>query len=197
MTKIKTKINGEHALNISFILGRSTSGSFSSSCHLVNKTVIAIEQSEPTIAGNSAPTNLAAITWGIAMPSPDIKVIKPTPLTALMLPSVKITKINGTSNTKTNNCKVTMKDKFSCFKLVTSANVKIGKPIAPNAVAVVLAIKLITDALIGSNPKAIKILAAIATAVPKPAIDSRKPPKPQAIISTIMRLSVEIVASMF
>lgn len=68
-----------------------------------------------------------------------------------------------------------MEDKFSCFKLVTSANVKIGKPIAPNAVAVVLAIRLITDALIGSNPKAIKIPATIATAVPKPAIDSKKP----------------------
>ena len=195
MTKMKTKINGEHALSISLVLGFSTSGSSSSSCHLVNKIVTAIEQSDPTIAGNSAPTNLAAITCGIAMPKPDIKVISPTPLIALIEPSVKITRINGTSTTKTNNCKVTMKDNSSCFNPVTSPKVMIGKPIAPKAVAVVLAIRLITDALIGSKPKAIKIPAAIATAVPKPAIDSKKPPKPQAIIKTIIRLSVEIVAS--
>ena len=113
ITKIKTKINGEHALSISLAFGRKTSGSSSSSCHLVNKTVIAIEHNEPTIAGNSAPTNFAAITWGIAIPSPDINVIKPTPLIALMLPSVKITKINGTSITKIDNCNVTMKDSFS------------------------------------------------------------------------------------
>src|SRR5699024_11772953 len=88
------------------------------------------------------------------------------------------------------NSKFIIKPKFTSLILVTSANVKTGKPIAPNAVAVLLATKQITEAWIGSKPKEIKIPAQIATAVPKPAIDSRKPPKPQAIINTKILLSV-------
>ena len=53
-----------------------------------------------------------------------------------------------------------------------------------------------TEAWIGSKPNEIKIPAEIATAVPKPAIDSKKPPKPQAMIKTMIRLSVEIAANM-
>lgn len=60
---------------------------------------------------------------------------------------------------------------------VILAKVITGRPIAPNAVGVVLAIKHITLALIGSIPKAIKIPAGIATAVPNPAIASKNPPR--------------------
>ena len=110
ITKIKIKIKVEHALSNVLLSGLSTSDSFSSLCHLVNQIVTAVEQIEPAIAGSSAPTNLAAITWGIAMPNPDIKVIKPTPLIAFKPPPVKITKINGTSTTKMHNCSETRKD---------------------------------------------------------------------------------------
>ena len=76
---------------------------------------------------------------------------------------------------------------------VILAKVITGKAYCANdAVGVVLAIKHITLALIGSIPKAIKIPAGIATAVPNPAIASKNPPKPQAIINTNIRLSVEI-----
>ena len=159
---------------------------------LVNQTVTKIENNDPTKAGSSAPVNLAIITCGIAIPTPDIKVIKTIPLRALILLPVRITKIKGTKITKMTNCKVTINPNCTSLRLVTSANVKTGKPIAPNAVAVLLATKQITEAWIGSKPKEIKIPAQIATAVPKPAIDSRKPPKPQAIINTKILLSVVI-----
>ena len=110
ITKIKIKIKVEHALSSALLSGLSTSDSSSSSCHLVIQIVTAIEQSEPAIAGSSAPTNLAAIIWGIAIANPDIKVMRPTPLIALTLPPVKITKINGTSTTKIHNCNETRKD---------------------------------------------------------------------------------------
>ena len=112
----------------------------------MSHTVIKIENNDPTKAGSSAPVTLAMITCGIAIPIPDIKVIKKIPLRALILLPVRITKINGTKITKITNCKVTINPNCTSLRLVTSANVRTGKPIAPNAVAVLLATKQITDA---------------------------------------------------
>ena len=56
--------------------------------------------------------------------------------------------------------------------------------------------KLTITALTGVTPTATNILAPIATAVPKPDIHSRKLPKPHAIISISIRLSVETELNM-
>ena len=138
-------MNGEQAFIISLILSFSTS-STAPVFRFVSHTVIKIENNDPTKAGSSAPVNLAMMTCGIAIPTPDIKVIKTIPLSALTLLPVRITKINGTKITKMTSCKVTIKPNCTSLRLVTSANVKTGKPIAPKAVAVLLATKQITDA---------------------------------------------------
>ena len=78
-------------------------------------------------------------------------------------------------------------DKSFTLSPVTDAKVLTGRPIAPKAVGVVLAIRQIIAAKTGLNPNAARILAGMATAVPKPAIASKKPPKPQAKINTRIR----------
>ncbi len=79
---------------------------------------------------------------------------------------------------------------------VTPAMVTMGMPMAPKAVGTVLATRQITAANMGWKPMAARMLAGMATAVPYPATPSRKPPKPQATMSTSRRLSVVMDESM-
>ena len=64
------------------------------------------------------------------------------------------------------------------------AKVITGTPTAPNPVATLLPIKETKAEKRGEKPKPIKIAAGIATAVPKPAMPSNKPPKPHTINKT-------------
>ena len=64
------------------------------------------------------------------------------------------------------------------FRLVSLASTSTGVPIAPKAVATLLAIRLTVAEKIGLNPKLIRMAAGMATAVPNPAIASSNPPNP-------------------
>ena len=98
--------------------------------------------------------------------------------------SVRNSKTNGMRNMSTDSCNTTLVLRFCTSRLVSLANTSTGVPIAPNAVATLLAIRLTTAENTGLNPRLIRMAAGIATAVPKPAIASSNPPKPQVNSNT-------------
>lgn len=69
---------------------------------------------------------------------------------------------------------------FSRFRRF--ASVTVGIPMDPNGVGTPLAIRHNRHAISGSKPSPTSMLAGMATAVPKPAMPSMKPPKHHAII---------------
>ena len=70
------------------------------------------------------------------------------------------------------------------FRLVSLASTSTGVPIAPKAVATLLAIRLTVAEKIGLNHKLIRMAAGMATAVPNPAIASSNPPNPHVSNNT-------------
>ena len=64
------------------------------------------------------------------------------------------------------------------------AKVITGMPTAPKPVATLLPMSDTSAEKRGLKPKPIKMAAGIATAVPKPAMPSNRPPKPHTISST-------------
>ena len=70
-----------------------------------------------------------------------------------------------------------------------------GTPTAPKPVATVLPIKATSAENIGLKPRPINMAAGMATAVPKPAMPSNNPPKPQTSIKTRMPLSLVIAVN--
>ena len=79
---------------------------------------------------------------------------------------------------------------------VMLASVAVGMPIEPNIVGKPLAMRHERIDVTGSRPSATSMLAGMATAVPKPAMPSRKLPKHQAMSSTRMRRSADTEHSM-
>lgn len=79
---------------------------------------------------------------------------------------------------------------------VMEASVVVGIPMEPNIVGTPLAMRHARIAVTGETPSATSMLAGMATAVPKPAMPSRNPPKHQAMSSVRMRLSSETEQSM-
>ena len=116
--------------------------------------------------------------------------IKPiTPFNPLKPPVTIITIINGDIKRNGAACIVSIKPNIKASRPVTLAKVTVGIPIEPNIVGILLATRHASMALTGLNPNAINIDDGIATAVPNPAIPSRKPPKHQPINITRIRLS--------
>ena len=78
----------------------------------------------------------------------------------------------------------------------------VGMPMEPNIVGTPLASRHTSTALMGSKPSAIIMAVGMATAVPKPAMPSRKPPKHQPISSASTRwcelteVSITLIVSM-
>ena len=87
-------------------------------------------------------------------------------------------------NISTESCSTTLVLKVNTSRLVSLANTSTGVPIAPKAVATLLAIKLTTAEKTGLKPRLTSIAAGIATAVPKPAIASSNPPNPHVNSNT-------------
>ena len=79
---------------------------------------------------------------------------------------------------------------------VMEASVVVGMPMEPNMVGTPLAIRQARMEVTGETPSATSMLAGMATAVPKPAMPSRNPPKHQAMSSVRIRLSSETEQSM-
>ena len=74
---------------------------------------------------------------------------------------------------------------------VMEASVVVGMPMEPNIVGTPLAMRQARMEVTGEMPSAMSMLAGMATAVPKPAMPSRKPPKHQPMSSVSTRLSAE------
>ena len=100
------------------------------------------------------------------------------------------------------NC-ITMKDDVCDMNSAEAAppavtslqSVVTGTPTAPNATATVLAMSATRAENIGLKPSPMSIAAGIATAVPKPAIPSSRPPKPHTMSNTTMPLSSEMLVN--
>ena len=128
------------------------------------------------MAGDSAPIYFAATYWLAKETPPTNKARNIFFGSDLSLESVRKSRTSGIRNIKTDNCNTS--------KFVSLANTNTGVPIAPKAVATLLAIRLTVAEKIGLNPRLIRIAAGIATAVPKPAIASNRPPNPQVSNNT-------------
>ena len=151
--------------------------------------VTAMHTTEPVTAGSSAPTNLAVINSGMTKAMPEPSAICHTPLRALgPLPSI-MTMISGVATTISASWSTTTTAVWEASNPVTEAAVMVGMPMEPKAVGVALATRHTRAAWMGLKPRPHRMPAGIATAVPKPAIPSMNPPKPQAMMSTSTRLS--------
>ena len=147
------------------------------------------------MAVDSAPIYLAARYWLTKETPPTNKARNIFLGSDLSLESVRKSKTSGIRNIKTDNCNTTFVLRCNTSKFVSLASTNTGVPIAPKAVATLLAIKLTVAEKIGLNPRLIRIAAGMATAVPKPAIASSSPPNPQVSNNTWILLSVEIEAN--
>ena len=97
---------------------------------------------------------------------PHIKVIKPTPLMALIPPPAIATMTKGNRILNKPSWIIMVLLNTNTSRPVFCAKIDTGIPTAPNAVGTVFATSEATAALKGSKPSAIKIPIGIATAVP-------------------------------
>ena len=140
-------------------------------------------------AGSSAPTYLAVRNSGITKATPEPRATGQTLFRARTPPPVIITISRGVSTTIRASWSTTTTAVGPASSPATEAAVMVGMPMEPKAVGVALATRHTRAEKMGSKPRPHRIPAGMATAVPKPAMPSIKPPKPQAIRSTSTRLS--------
>ena len=96
-------------------------------------------------------------------------------------PSTRKTRTNGTRTAMKGVWRPAIWESWLMSRPVTALRVMIGAAMAPNATGAVLASSETTAAFIGAIPAAISIAAEIATGAPKPASDSSRAPKENAI----------------
>ena len=149
----------------------------------------------PKMAGVSAPKYLATIYCTPTLMAPTQRESRMFFNNAFLLWSVNIKIMNGRMKNNGESCSTAlaaMSQMASCETSLPKASlqsVMTGTPTAPKPVATVLAINDTKALNIGLKPKEIRMAAGIATAVPKPAIPSSRPPKPHTNINTIIPLS--------
>ena len=158
--------------------------------------VAASEQTAPTTSGRSGPMKRAASASGMANEAAATRVIGRTPRSAFVPPPTSITMRIGHTIRKGNAMSACVNASAMASRLVMLASVAVGMPIEPNIVGKPLAMRHERIDVTGSRPSATSMLAGMATAVPKPAMPSRKLPKHQAMSSTRMRRSADTEHSM-
>jgi len=104
-------------------------------------------------------------------------------------PSTRNTRISGTTAASTGVCRPAIWASVCTSMPVTPESAMIGAPIAPKATGAVLAISDTIAAFSGFIPAAISIAIEMATGAPKPARDSRRAPKQNAMMIARMRWS--------
>lgn len=130
------------------------------------------------MAGDSAPMYLAARYCPARETPPTNKARNIFLGRAFNLGLVRKSKTKGIRNISTDNCNTTLVLRCSTSRFVSFANTNTGVPIAPKAVATLLAIRLTVAENIGLNPRLIRIAAGMATAVrilPSPPVILRIP----------------------
>ena len=111
------------------------------------------------MAGDSAPIYFAATYWLAKETPPTNKARNIFFGSDLSLESVRKSRTSGIRNIKTDNCNTTFVLRCNTSKFVSLANTNTGVPIAPKAVATLLAIRLTVAEKIGLNPRLIRIAA--------------------------------------
>ena len=120
---------------------------------------------------------------------PAARVMGRTPLRARGPPPTSMTMRMGQATTKSATWRDCTPPRVMGSMPVMVASVVVGMPMEPNMVGVPLAIRQATMAMMGLMPRPASMPAGMATAVPKPAMPSRKPPKHQPMSSVSTRLS--------
>ena len=164
---------------------------------LAKTTMATMLQIEPMISGSSGPTKVAKINMGtrndtmatMIMPIIPLKALKPFPI-------MNIRKKGSIAKISSSILAVSP-ESLTTSSPVILETVVVGTPTEPKAVGIELTTRQPTTTGMGSMPRAIRIPAGIATAVPNPAIPSMKWPKAHAIKRARTRWSVETLASIF
>ena len=204
-TKIRT--NGDQARSFWAAVSESASSACATSrrcsagtlASLRDSAKAKVSTSEKTAATTSAsagPMNMAASSSGTAKLRPATRVTGSAPLRALGPPPTSMTMRIGQATTNGNTWTAWVVASCTGSMPVMEASVVVGMPIEPNMVGTPLAIRQHRMAVTGEMPSATSIDAGMATAVPKPAMPSRKPPKHQPMSSVRTRLSAETPHSM-
>ena len=182
---MKIRRKGAHAITASL---RSSGSEFSESVEafalyssgtspfliLANTTIAIILQIEPMISGSSGPTKVAKMNMGTIKDTAATMIIPIMPLKALNpLPTMKIRKNGSSAKIRTSILAVSA-ESLTTSSPVILETVVVGTPTDPNAVGIELTTRQPTTTGRGSMPRAIRIPAGIATAVPNPAMPSMK-----------------------
>ena len=144
---------------------------------------------EPMMAGVSAPKNVAHASCTASDTPPTHTARHRFFIHALRSVSTRIMKgmrMNSGASCNTVNVDTSQSvcDEATPPGEISLQSVITGTPTAPNPVATVLPSRATRAENIGLKPRPISMAAGIATAVPNPAMPSRRPPKPHTIIST-------------
>ena len=154
------------------------------------------ETTEPMTTARFGPMNMAPTSSAAASETPATSVMGSTPLRPLGPPPTSMTMRIGQATMKGIAWMVWVVASEIGSMAVMEARVVVGMPMEPNMVGTELAMRQARMASTGATPTATSMLAGMATAVPKPAMPSRKAPKHQPISSTSTRLSAETEQSM-
>ena len=113
-----------------------------------------------------------------------LKALTPLPITKTMK--------KGERNMSRASISAVLAERSTESTRMNEANVVVGTPTEPKAVGVEFTISSPTRVGSGSKPRAMRMLAGMATAVPKPAMPSMKHPKLHPMMMARMRLSLEM-----
>ena len=158
--------------------------------------VMTREHTAATTSVRAGPMKCAAAISGSAKERPATSVTGQAPLRARAPPPTSITMRMGQAMTNGKTCSAWVVESWMASMPVMEARVVVGMPMEPNMVGTPLAMRQARMAVTGWMPSATSMLAGMATAVPKPAMPSRKAPKHQAMSSVRTRLSLETEHSM-
>ena len=154
---------------------------------LAEANVTTSETTEATTMGRSAPATAAVAISGMAMERPESRVSGTMPRMPLGPLPTSMTMRKGVAMTKGAACRAWVRARLVASRPVMEASVVVGMPMEPNMVGTPLARRHTSTAFMGSKPRAIIMEVGMATAVPKPAMPSRKPPKHQPMRSASTR----------
>ena len=161
----------------------------------VMRIMTPMQTTAPMTSGSCGPINWAVRNMGTTKETDAASVIPNTPFRAFGPPPKIITIRKG----ETRNRRHSMTEMFWARVRgsipVTVPSVRVGTPTEPKAVGMALTTRHATMVRMGSKPRATRIPAGMATAVPKPAMPSMKWPKAQPIRSIWMRPSRDMPAS--
>ena len=182
--KIRIRIKGAHATRASFaVIGASSPAAdvvrYSSGIgvpFLIRHRAIRTprQMTEPITSGSCGPTNFAVRNSGTTKETAAAAVMPKTPFSAFGPPPKIMIIKNGEIRNSRHSMVAIAPQRGRISTPETALRVIAGTPTEPNAVGMALITRQATMVFTGSKPRATRIPAGIATAVPKPAMPSIK-----------------------